>query len=128
RDLDLTSIILGSYATQMMADLGADVIKVESPAGDTMRQVGPMRNSGMGAIYLHLNRNKRSVVLDLKTEAGREACLLLAQDVDVLLYNVRPQSMERLGLSYEAVRKINPKIVYVGAYGFGNDGPYAGKP
>ena len=128
RILDLTSIILGPYATQMMADLGADVIKVESPAGDTMRQVGPMRNPGMGAIYLHLNRNKRSVVLDLKSEAGREACLLLAKEVDVLLYNVRPQSMERLGLSYEAVRKINPKIVYVGAYGFGNDGPYAGKP
>lgn len=128
RVLDLTSIILGPFATQMMADLGADVIKVESPAGDTLRQVGPMRNPGMGAIYLHLNRNKRSVVLDLKTEEGREACLHLVRDVDVLLYNVRPQSMARLGLSYEAVRAVNPKIAYVGAYGFGNDGPYAGKP
>jgi len=128
RVLDLTSIILGPFATQMMADLGADVIKVESPVGDTLRQVGPMRNPGMGAIYLHLNRNKRSVVLDLKTEEGREACLHLVRDVDVLLYNVRPQSMERMGLSYEAVSAVNPKIVYVGAYGFGNEGPYAGKP
>ncbi len=128
RVLDLTSIILGPFATQMMADLGADVIKVEAPTGDTIRQVGPMRNPGMGAIYLHLNRNKRSVVLDLKTEEGREACLHLVREVDVLLYNVRPQSMARMGLSYEAVSAVNPKIVYVGAYGFGNDGPYAGKP
>ncbi len=128
RVLDLTSIILGPFATQILADLGADVIKVESPAGDTMRQVGPMRNPGMGAIYLHLNRNKRSVVLDLKTPEGREACLQLVREVDVLLYNVRPQSMERMGLSYEAVSAVNPGIVYVGAYGFGNEGPYAGRP
>lgn len=128
RVLDLTSIILGPFATQMMADLGADVIKVESPAGDTIRQVGPMRNPGMGAIYLHLNRNKRSVVLDLKTDEGREACLQLVREVDILLYNVRPQSMDRMGLSYKAVKTVNPKIVYVGAYGFGNEGPYAGKP
>lgn len=128
RILDLTSIILGPFATQILADLGADVIKVESPVGDTMRQVGPMRNPGMGAIYLHLNRNKRSVVLDLKTEEGREACLHLVRDVDVLLYNVRPQSMERMGLSYEAVSAVNPGIVYVGAYGFANEGPYGGKP
>lgn len=128
RVLDLTSIILGPFATQILADLGADVIKVESPVGDTMRQVGPMRNPGMGAIYLHLNRNKRSVVLDLKTDEGREACLHLVRDVDVLLYNVRPQSMERMGLSYEAVSAVNPRIVYVGAYGFANEGPYGGKP
>lgn len=119
---------MGPYATQILGDLGADVIKLESPAGDNMRAVGPMRNPGMGAMYLHLNRNKRSIVLDLKTSQGRQACLELAKTVDVLLYNVRPQAMARLGLSYEEVARANPKLVYVGAYGFGSNGPYAGKP
>jgi len=128
RILDLSSVVMGPYATQVLGDLGADVIKVEAPAGDNMRAVGPMRNAGMGALYLHLNRNKRSIVLDLKTPEGRQACLDLAKTVDVMLYNVRPQSMARLGLAYDDVAAVNPKIVYVGAYGFGNQGPYAGKP
>ncbi|MGB3290851.1 MAG: CoA transferase [Burkholderiaceae bacterium] len=128
RILDLSSVVMGPYATQILGDLGADVIKVESPSGDNMRAVGPMRNPGMGAIYLHLNRNKRSAVLDLKTPDGREACLELAKTADVLLYNTRPQAMARLGLDYDAVCRVNPRIVYVGAYGFGNQGPYAGKP
>lgn len=128
RILDLSSVVMGPYATQILGDLGADVIKLEAPAGDNMRAVGPMRNAGMGALYLHLNRNKRSIVLDLKTSEGRQACLDLAKTVDVMLYNVRPQSMARLGLAYEDVAAVNPKIVYVGAYGFGNKGPYAGKP
>ena len=128
RVLDLSSVVMGPYATQILGDLGADVIKLESPAGDNMRAVGPMRNPGMGAIYLHLNRNKRSIVLDLKTPEGRQACLELAKTVDVLLYNVRPQSMARLGLAYEDFARVNPKLVYVGAYGFGSKGPYAGKP
>ncbi|MFY3061127.1 CaiB/BaiF CoA transferase family protein [Achromobacter xylosoxidans] len=128
RILDLSSVVMGPYATQVLADLGADVIKVESPAGDNMRAVGPMRNPGMGHLYLHLNRNKRSVVLDLKTPQGREACLRLAESCDALLYNIRPQAMARLGLSYEAVAARNPRIVYLGAYGFGETGPYAGRP
>lgn len=128
RILDLSAVVMGPYATQILGDLGADVIKVEPPGGDNMRAVGPMRNAGMGALYLHLNRNKRSVVLDLKTQAGREACLRLAAKVDVLLYNTRPQAMSRLGLDYESVAAVNPRIVYVGAYGFGNAGPYAGRP
>jgi crotonobetainyl-CoA:carnitine CoA-transferase CaiB-like acyl-CoA transferase len=128
RILDLSSVVMGPYATQILGDLGADVIKLEPPSGDNMRAVGPMRNPGMGAIYLHLNRNKRSIVLDLKTPQGRQACLDLAKTVDVLLYNVRPQAMARLGLSYADVAKVNPKLVYVGAYGFGSGGPYAGKP
>ncbi|HEY9573114.1 MAG TPA: CoA transferase [Pusillimonas sp.] len=128
RILDLSSVVMGPYATQILGDLGADIIKVEPPAGDNMRAVGPMRNPGMGAIYLHLNRNKRSAVLDLKTADGRQACLALAKTADVLLYNTRPQAMARLGLDYNAVAKVNPKIVYVGAYGFGNRGPYAGRP
>ena len=128
RILDLSAVVMGPYATQILGDLGADVIKVEPPSGDNLRAVGPMRNPGMGALYLHLNRNKRSVVLDLKTAAGREACLRLAQTSDVLLYNTRPQAMARLGLDYESVAAANPAIVYVGAYGFGNGGPYAGRP
>ena len=128
RILDLSSVVMGPYATQVLADLGADVIKVESPAGDNMRAVGPMRNPGMGHLYLHLNRNKRSIVLDLKTPEGLEACLKLAERCDAVLYNIRPQAMARLGLSYEAVAARNPRIVYVGAYGFGEAGPYAGRP
>ncbi|KAG1185136.1 hypothetical protein G6F35_014941 [Rhizopus arrhizus] len=119
---------MGPYATQILADLGADVIKVEPPSGDNMRAVGPMRNPGMGHLYLHLNRNKRSIVLDLKTPEGLDACLKLAESCDALLYNIRPQAMARLGLSYEAVAARNPRIVYLGAYGFGEAGPYAGRP
>ncbi|WMD22588.1 CoA transferase [Achromobacter seleniivolatilans] len=128
RILDLSSVVMGPYATQVLADLGADVIKVESPSGDNMRAVGPMRNPGMGHLYLHLNRNKRSIVLDLKTPEGLAACLKLAESCDALLYNIRPQAMARLGLSYEAVAERNPRIVYLGAYGFGEAGPYAGRP
>lgn len=128
RLLDLTSVVMGPFATQILADLGADVIKVESPSGDTTRNMGPARNKGMGANFIHLNRNKRSVVLDLKTPEGRDACLEIAKTVDVFLFNLRPQAMERLGLSFEAVKEVNPRIVYVGSYGFSNAGPYAGKP
>lgn len=128
RILDLSAVVMGPYATQILADLGADVIKVEPPAGDNMRAVGPMRNPGMGALYLHLNRNKRSVALDLKTPAGRQACLDLAKGADVLLYNTRPQAMARLGLGYDDLAAANPALVYVGAYGFGSAGPYAGRP
>ena len=118
---------MGPYATQILADLGADVIKVEPPEGDILRDVGPMRNPGMGHIYLHVNRNKRSVVLDLKQPAGRDAALRLAEKSDVLVFNVRPQAMARLGLSYEDVKKVNPKIIYAGAVGYGEGGPYSGK-
>lgn len=128
RILDLSSVVMGPYATQVLGDLGADVIKVESPTGDNMRAVGPMRHANMGHLYLHLNRNKRSIVLDLKTDAGREACLRLAESCDAMLYNIRPQAMARLGLSYETVSARNPRIVYIGAYGFSEAGPYAGRP
>lgn len=126
--LDLSSVIMGPYATQILGDLGADIIKVEAPSGDNIRHVGPMKNSGMGAIFLHLNRNKRSIKLDLKTSEGLEACLALVKKADLLIYNIRPQAMDRLGLSYETVKKQNPKIVYVGALGFGSEGPYGGQP
>ena len=128
RVLDLTSVILGPYATQILGDLGADVIKVEPPEGDNMRHGTPMRSPGMGHIFLHLNRNKRSVVLDLKQPAGREALLRLASTADVVVYNVRPQAMARLRLTYDDVRAVNERVIYVGTYGFSQDGPYAAKP
>ena len=127
RVLDLTTVVMGPYATQVLADLGADVIKVEPPEGDIMRHAAPMRSPGMGHIFLNANRNKRSVVLDLKQAGGRDACLALAARSDVLVYNIRPQAMERLRLSYEDVRAVNPRILYVGAFGYSQRGPYAAK-
>jgi crotonobetainyl-CoA:carnitine CoA-transferase CaiB-like acyl-CoA transferase len=127
RVLDLTTVVMGPYATQILADFGADVIKVEPPDGDNMRWVWPFRNPGMGHIFLNANRNKRSVVLDLKKEPAREACLALAAKSDVLVYNIRPQAMARLRLSYEAVRKANPRIIYAGCFGYSQRGPYAAK-
>ena len=127
RVLDLTSVVMGPYATQILADFGADVIKVESPEGDNMRWVWPFRHAGMGHIFLNANRNKRSIVLDLKNAAAREAFLLLAGKADVLVYNVRPQAMARLRLSYEEVRSINPRIIYVGCFGYSQRGPYGAK-
>src|SRR5689334_3985251 len=108
--------------------MGAEVIKVEPPEGDTTRQLGPMKNPNMGAFYLACNRNKRSIVLDLKQPAARDALLRLARDANVLLHNYRPQAARRLGMSYEAFRAVNPGIVYVGTYGFRATGPYGDKP
>src|SRR5687767_12496982 len=127
RVLDLTTVVMGPYATQILADFGADVIKVEPPEGDVMRHAWPFRHPGMGSIYLNTNRNKRSIALDLKHPAALEACLAIAKGVDVLVYNIRPQAMARLHLSYEDLRKINSKIIYVGCFGFSQRGPYAAK-
>lgn len=127
RVLDLTSVVMGPYSTQILGDFGAEVIKVESPDGDNMRWVWPFRHPGMGHIFLNANRNKRSVVLDLKKEGGREACLALAAKTDVLVYNIRPQAMARLRLSYDEVRSVNEKIIYVGCFGYSQRGPYAAK-
>jgi crotonobetainyl-CoA:carnitine CoA-transferase CaiB-like acyl-CoA transferase len=112
----------------MLGDYGADVVKVESQDGDVTRQIGPTRHPGMGPVFLNTNRNKRSICLDLKKPAGREAVLRLIKSADVLVYNVRPQAMARLNLGYEAVSKINPRLIYAGVFGFGQDGPYAAKP
>ena len=126
--IDMTSVLMGPYATQTLGDYGADVIKVESPEGDITRQIGPARHSDMGPIFLNANRSKRSISLDLKKPAGRDALLRLAATADVLVYNVRPQAMARLKLDYESVAAVNPRIVYAGMFGFGQDGPYAAKP
>ena len=125
--LDLTTVVMGPFATQLLSELGADVIKVEPHDGDNMRHPAPMKNPGMGYIFLNLNRGKRGIVLDLKKPEGHEALMRLIPQADVLIYNVRPQAMARLGLSYEALRKVNPKIIYVGAYGYSQRGPYAAK-
>lgn len=128
RVLDLTSVVLGPLATQSLADLGADVIKIEGPEGDLMRANGVSRNAGMSSIYLALNRNKRSVVLDLKTPAGAAALRRLIAGADVLIHNMRVAAMERLGFGYAAVAALNPRIVYCVATGFGQDGPHRDKP
>jgi crotonobetainyl-CoA:carnitine CoA-transferase CaiB-like acyl-CoA transferase len=128
RVFDLTAVVMGPSATQMLGDLGADVIKVESGSGDTMRWIGPWRHEGMGPLFLQANRNKRAVVLDLKTPEGKAAALSLAQAADVLVSNVRPQGLQRLGLDYENIRKMNPSIIYCAAVGYGSGGPEAGKP
>jgi crotonobetainyl-CoA:carnitine CoA-transferase CaiB-like acyl-CoA transferase len=126
--LDLTTVLMGPYATQIIADMGANVIKVESPDGDIVRQIGPGRTPGMGGMFLNTNRGKRSIAIDLKHPDGRDALLRLAGKADAIVYNVRPQAMGRLGLGYETLAKANPKIVYVGVFGYGQNGPYASKP
>lgn len=126
--IDLTSNFMGPYASLLLADMGADVCKVEAPAGDATRGVGPRRNPGMSAIFLHLNRNKRSMVLDLKLPAGIATLRRMLGSADVLLSSMRPRTMAKLGLAWEDVREINPRVVYCGAFGFGQAGPYADRP
>ncbi|WP_326536587.1 CaiB/BaiF CoA transferase family protein [Pseudorhodoferax sp.] len=128
RVLDMTSNFMGPYASLLLADMGADVVKVEPPEGDTTRGVGPCRSQGMGAIFLHLNRNKRSLVLDLKHADGAATLRRMLRHADVLIYSLRPQAMARLGLDYDTVAAINPRLVYCGAFGFGQNGPYAQHP
>jgi crotonobetainyl-CoA:carnitine CoA-transferase CaiB-like acyl-CoA transferase len=125
--LDLTTVVLGPSATQALGDLGADVVKIEAAEGDTMRWIGPWRHEGMGPLFLWANRNKRSLRLDLKTPEGKEAAIELATQADVLVSNVRPQGLARLGLDYESIRRANPEIIYCAAVGYGAGGPDSGK-
>jgi crotonobetainyl-CoA:carnitine CoA-transferase CaiB-like acyl-CoA transferase len=127
RVLDMTSVVAGPYATQIIADLGADVIKVEGKDGDLMRTAGPARHRDMAVLYLGINRNKRSIALDLKSPRALPLMHELIASVDVFVTNVRPQGMARLGLDYEAVRKVKPEIIYVHLVGFGEGGAYAGR-
>ncbi|WP_375175126.1 CaiB/BaiF CoA transferase family protein [Pseudooceanicola sp.] len=128
RVLDLSSVLMGPYATQILGDYGAEVIKVEAPTGDLIREIIPARSKGMGAMYLNSNRSKESIVLNLKTEAGRDAVLRMVRDCDVLLTNVRPRKMDRLGLTWEALSEANPELIYAALVGFDQQGPYAGRP
>jgi crotonobetainyl-CoA:carnitine CoA-transferase CaiB-like acyl-CoA transferase len=125
--IDLTTVVMGPSATQILGDLGADVIKVESAGGDSMRWVGPNRTEGMGPLYLNANRNKRSIVLDLKDAEDRDALLSLLPTADVFVSNMRPQAMARLGLGYDVIRAVKPDIVYCLAVGYGSDGPNSGQ-
>ncbi|BBK33601.1 crotonobetainyl-CoA:carnitine CoA-transferase CaiB-like acyl-CoA transferase [Stella humosa] len=127
RIVDLTSVIMGPFATHILADLGADVIKVEAPEGDSLRHYRPLRSPGMAGNILNLHRNKRSIVLDLKSADGRQALDRLIATADVLVHSLRPATIGRLGYDYERVRRLAPDIIYCGAYGFGADGPYADK-
>ena len=126
--LDLTSVVLGPMTGQYLGDMGADVIKIEPPEGDITRSIGARRSPGMGALFLANNRNKRSVVLDLKRRGGQEALRTMALTSDVLLHSVRAASAARLGLSYESLAAENPRLVYCHVKGFSDVGAYAGRP
>jgi crotonobetainyl-CoA:carnitine CoA-transferase CaiB-like acyl-CoA transferase len=128
RVVDLTSNVSGPLATMILADQGADVIKVEAPDGGDHTRAGGNRRRGFSAGFLNNNRNKRSIVLDLKTAAGKEALLRLAATADVFVQNFRPGVAERLGIGEDAIRAAAPKIVYVSISGFGEKGPYAARP
>jgi crotonobetainyl-CoA:carnitine CoA-transferase CaiB-like acyl-CoA transferase len=118
---------MGPFATRILADLGADVIKVESPEGDSVRHYQPLRSPGMSGNTLNLQRNKRSIVLDLKREECRSALNRLIETADVFVHSLRPKAIERLGFGYEQVRAVKPEIIYCGAYGFSAKGPYSDK-
>lgn len=129
RIADMTTVIFGPYCTQTLADMGADVVKVEPAGGDDFRNVGkPANNRNMGPCHMTINRGKRSVVWDLKSEDGQTAIRELIRQSDVFIHNIRPDAVARLGLTFEEVKAIRPDIVYVHCLGFGSDGPYAGRP
>jgi crotonobetainyl-CoA:carnitine CoA-transferase CaiB-like acyl-CoA transferase len=128
RILDLTAVILGPYATQILGDLGAEIIKIEPPDGDSMRPISPVAAPGMSAVFANCNRNKRSVVLDLKSEAGKAALMKLIPTADALVHNMRQEALDKLGFTYRAVHAVNSRIVYAAAVGYGRHGRYAGKP
>ena len=128
RVVDLTTVILGPWATQMLGDMGADVIKIETPEGDSTRNLGPRKNPGMATMFLATNRNKRSIVLDLTQAAGRDALFKIVGTADVFLHNMRPKVARKLGLDYEKFAAAYPDLVFCATYGFRSDGPLADKP
>lgn len=128
RVLDMTSLAMGPLAAQILGDYGADVVKVEPPSGDAFRDTIPMNSPGMGHAYLQFNRNKRSLAIDLKAPAARDAFTKLIEQADIIVSNVRSSGMRGLGLDYETVAAINPAIIYCAAYGFSERGPYGGRP
>ncbi|MCW9035286.1 MAG: CoA transferase, partial [Rhodospirillales bacterium] len=128
RVIDLTTIVLGPYATQILGDMGADVIKVEPPSGDLFRNSSTSRTPGMAPGFMNCNRNKRSIALDLKSEGGHAVMIDLIKSADVFVHNMRPQAAARLGLSYQDLKSVNPKLIYCTGPGYGQSGPYADYP
>jgi crotonobetainyl-CoA:carnitine CoA-transferase CaiB-like acyl-CoA transferase len=125
RVIDLTAMVMGPYCTQIMADMGADVIKVETPEGDNTRNISVGPEPGMSGVFVNVNRGKRSVVLDLRVEAGKHALRELVRQGDVFIHSMRARAIARLGFSYPDVAAINPSIVYTNCYGYGRHGPDA---
>ncbi|MCC6195132.1 MAG: CoA transferase [Burkholderiales bacterium] len=128
RVVDITINVVGPAASQILGDMGADVVKVEAPGGDGNRQTGPVRTPAMGVLYMNVNRNKRSIVLDLKRPECRDAAMRLIDSADVVMHSMRPAAIERLGLGYEAVRARNPRAIYAYAPGYRSDGPQRDRP
>ncbi|MYN14271.1 CoA transferase [Pusillimonas sp. TS35] len=128
RVLDLTSVIMGPACTQILGQYGADILKVEPPAGDIMRHAGARRDPGMGAMFLHVNHHKQSAVIDLKHPDGAALVRELAGQCDVFVHNIREDAIRRLGLDYESVRARRPDMIYAALTGYAEDGPYAGRP
>jgi crotonobetainyl-CoA:carnitine CoA-transferase CaiB-like acyl-CoA transferase len=128
RVVDLTAMVMGPYCTQIMADMGADVIKIEPPEGDTTRYVSVGPAPGMSGVFVNVNRGKRSVVLDLGCEAGKETLRALVETADVFIHSMRPKAIAKLGFDYRELVAINPAIVYTNCYGYGRRGPEANRP
>ncbi|NYT61708.1 CoA transferase [Alcaligenaceae bacterium] len=126
--LDLTSVIMGPVCTQILGGYGAEIVKVESPEGDIMRHAGAQCEPEMGSMFMHVNHYKKSIVIDLKSDEGRQLLWKLIPDYDVLVHNIRRDAIERLGFGYDAVRAAKPDMIYVALSGYGEDGPYAAKP
>jgi crotonobetainyl-CoA:carnitine CoA-transferase CaiB-like acyl-CoA transferase len=126
--IDLTHVVLGPLGTMILGDFGADIVKIESHEGDTLRATGIARNPGMGAAFLQVNRNKRSIVLDLKKPEGAAILRRLIADADVFVHSMRAAAVRRLGFAYEDVAPLNPKLIYCAAVGFGAGGPSADRP
>lgn len=128
RILDLTTVLFGPFGTQTLGDWGAEIIKVETLTGDTWRNSGQFRNRGMSGQFMAVNRNKRSIALDLKNEDAKDVLRRLIPTVDALVSNIRPAGLARLGFSYEVCKELNPKLIYAVATGFGQDGPWRARP
>ena len=128
RVLDLTTVIMGPFTTQVLGDFGADIIKVEDPNGDMTRDIGPSRSDKMSSMFLGVNRNKRSIVLNLKKPSAKKALWKLIEGADVIVHNIRPQKIALLGFGPDAVLEKKPEIIYVGLHGYREDGPYGGQP
>jgi crotonobetainyl-CoA:carnitine CoA-transferase CaiB-like acyl-CoA transferase len=128
RVVDLTAMVMGPYCTQIMADMGADVIKVEPPAGDNTRYISVGPAPGMSGVYMNVNRGKRAIVLDLRTESGRTALQTLVRTADVFIHSMRAKAISKLGFGYDDVAAVNPSVVYTNCYGYGRRGPYRDRP